>query len=169
VALDSWSLLSGLLVGLGIASKQYFAVFPVLYLLPALRRRAVLTGVVVAAAVTLPFVLWGPSAFVDHVLGNLANTPDPDRLTIWAMLVHAGLPSGHAVSVGLAIAGASVALLLAWVGRRNLSTSLMACGLGLFAFTLGATFAGYNYYVYGLVFFTWGLLIPAGSDRLVKS
>jgi hypothetical protein len=45
----------------------------------------------------------------------------------------------------------------------------MACGLGLFAFTLGATFAGYNYYVYGLVFITWGLLIPAAPDRLVKS
>jgi len=45
----------------------------------------------------------------------------------------------------------------------------MACGLGLFAFTLGATFAGYNYYVYGVVFITWWLLIPAAPDRLVKS
>jgi hypothetical protein len=166
LALDSRSLLSGLLVGLGIASKQYFVVFPVLYLLPPLRRRAVLTGVVVALAVTLPFVAWGPSAFVDHVFGNLASAPDPDRLTIWAMLAHAGMPSGRAVSVALAVAGGVVALLLAWAGRHSLSTSLMACGLGLLAFTLGATFAGYNYYVYGLVFFTWGLLIPA---RLVKS
>ena len=40
----------------------------------------------------------------------------------------------------------------------------MACGLGLFAFTLGASFAAYNYYVYGLVFFTWGLLIPAAPE-----
>ncbi len=173
LALDSRSLLSGLLVGLGIASKQYFVVFPVLYLLPTMRRRAVLIGVVVAVAITLPFVAWGPSAFVDHVFGNLTSAPDPDRLTIWAMLAHAGLPSGRAVSVALAVAGGVVALLLAWAGRRNLSTSLMACGLGLFAFTLGAAFAGYNYYVYGLVLVIWGLLIPAGGqgvdDRLIKS
>ncbi len=169
LALDRRWLWSGLLVGLGIASKQYFAVLPVLFLLPTLRRRAVLIGIAVAAALSLPFLLWDPSAFVDHVFGNLANTPDPDRLTIWAMLVHAGLPSGRAVSVALAIAGALVALLLAWAGRRSLSTSLMACGLGLFAFTLGATFAGYNYYVYGLVFITWGLLIPAQPGRLIKS
>jgi hypothetical protein len=169
LALDSRSLLSGLLLGLGMAGKQYFVVFPVLYLLPTLRRRAVLIGVVVAVAVTLPFVAWGPSAFVDHVFGNLTSAPDPDRLTIWAILAHAGMPSGRAVSVALAVAGGVVALLLAWAGRRSLSTSLMACGLGLFAFTLGATFAGYNYYVYGLVLFTWGLLIPAAPDRLVKS
>jgi hypothetical protein len=169
LALDSRWLGSGLLVGLGIASKQYFVVFPVLYLLPTLRRRAVLTGIVVAVAVTLPFVAWGPSAFVDHVFGNLASAPDPDRVTIWAMLAHAGLPSGRAVSAVLAVAGSAAALALAWAGRRSLSTSLMACGLGLFAFTLGATFAGYNYYVYGLVFITWGLLIPAAPDRLVKS
>jgi hypothetical protein len=64
----------------------------------------------------------------------------------------------------LAIAGSAVALALAWAGRRSLSTSLMACGLGLFAFTLGASFAGYNYYVYGLVFVTWGLLIPSVKE-----
>jgi 1,4-dihydroxy-2-naphthoate octaprenyltransferase len=112
---------------------------------------------------------WGPTVFVDHVFGNLASAPDPDRVTIWAMLARAGLPSGRAVSVVLAVVGGAAALGLAWAGRRSLSTSLMACGLGLFAFTLGATFAGYNYYVYGLVFITWGLLIPATPSRLVKS
>jgi uncharacterized membrane protein len=156
-------------VGLGMVSKQYFVVFPVLYLLPILRRRTLLTGLAVAVAVCLPFIAWGPSAFVDHVFGNLANAPDPDRLTIWAMLAHAGLPSGRAVSGTLVIAGSAIALALAWAGRGSLSTSLMACGLGLFAFTLGASFAGYNYYVYGLVFVTWGLMIPAAPSRLVKS
>jgi hypothetical protein len=85
------------------------------------------------------------------------------------MLAHAGLPSGRAVSGTLVIAGSAIALALAWAGRGSLSTSLMACGLGLFAFTLGASFAGYNYYVYGLVFVTWGLMIPAAPSRLVKS
>jgi hypothetical protein len=163
LALDSRSLWSGLLVGVGIASKQYFVVFPVLYVLPTLRRRALVIGAVVAAVITLPFVAWGPGAFMNHVFGNLNNAPDPDRLTIWAVLLHSGLPSGHAVSVALTAAGGAVALALAWVGRRSLNTSLMACGLGLFAFTLGASFAGYNYYVYGLVFFIWGLAAPSGD------
>jgi hypothetical protein len=176
LALDSRWAWAGLLAGLGIASKQYFVVFPVLYLVPTLRRRALFVAVAVGAAVTLPFVLWGPAAFVDHVFGNLSSAPDPDRLTVWAMLANGGQPSGRAVSAVLAIAGTVSALALAWAGRRSLSTSLMACGLGLFAFTLGATFAGYNYYVYGLVFITWGLLIPAAGDgdgrvdgRLIKS
>jgi hypothetical protein len=169
LATDSRALASGLLVGLGIASKQYFVVFPILYLLPTLRRRAVVTGLAVAVAVTLPFLAWAPEAFVDHVFGNLANPPDPDRLTIWAMLAHAGLPHGRLISAVLAVGGGATALALAWAGRRHLSTALMAGGLGLFAFTLGASFAGYNYYVYGLVFITWGLLLQAPSGGLVKS
>ena len=164
LAFDSRSFWSGLLVGLGIASKQYFVVFPVLYLLPTLRRRAVVIAVVVALAIILPFVAWGPGAFVDHVFGNLAGAPDPDRLTIWAMIAHAGLHPGRAVSVVLALAGGLVALMLAWAGRYSLSNSLMSCGLGLFALTLGASFAGYNYYVYGLVFITWGVLLPSPTE-----
>src|SRR5258708_5049427 len=150
-----------------------------MYLLPELRRRTLIIALAVAAAVTLPFLVWGPSAFIDHVFGNLNNPPNTDRLTIWAILYHSGLPSGRAVSLALAVGGAAVAVLLAWLAGRDLSRSLMACGLGLIAFTLGATFAGYNYYVYALVFFTWGLMIPAGGPstsargaphgRLVKS
>ncbi len=180
LALDSRDLWAGVVTGLGIAAKQYFIVFPVLYLLPELRRRTLLVALVVAAVVTLPFVAWGPSTFIEHVVGNLNSAPNTDRLTVWAMLHNSGLPSGPAVSLGLAIAGAAAVVLLAWLARRDLSRSLMACGLGLIAFTLGATFAGYNYYVYALAFFTWGLMIPTGtnaagdvtqaaSGRLVKS
>jgi hypothetical protein len=169
LAVDSRTTWSGLLLGLGMATKQYFVVFPVLYLLPTLRRRSLLIGIAVAAVLTLPFLAWGPGVFIDHVVGNLNNAPDPDRLTIWAILAHAGLPSGRAVSAALLIVASAIALALAWAGRHSLSTSLMACGLGLFAFTLGASFAAYNYYVYGLVLFTWGLLVPAGTGRLIKS
>jgi Glycosyltransferase family 87 len=154
-------LLAGLVIGLGIASKQYFVVFPVLFLLPLLGRRVALTGLAVAALVTLPFVAWDPGAFGGHVFGLLAAAPDPDRVTAWAILVHLGLPQSRLVAAGLAVAGGGAALGLAWAGRRSLTSALLACGLGLFAFTLGATFAGYNYYVYGLLFFTWGLMLPA--------
>jgi hypothetical protein len=77
------------------------------------------------------------------------------------MLVHAGLPASRILAGLLALCGGVATLALAWIGRRSLDTQLMSCGLALFAFTLGATFAGYNYYVYGLVFLTWGLLISA--------
>jgi hypothetical protein len=161
LALDRRWLLAGLLLGLGIAAKQYFIVFPVLFLLPTLRFRVAAAAVGVAALVTVPFVLWGPAEFWDHVLGNLNNAPDPDRVTVWAMLVHAGLPGSRILAGLLALCGGVATLALAWIGRRSLDMQLMSCGLALFAFTLGATFAGYNYYVYGLVFLTWGLLISA--------
>ncbi len=144
LALDSRVVWAGVVTGLGIAAKQYFIVFPVLYLLPELRRRALPVALAVAAAVTLPFLIWGPSTFIEHVFGNLNNEPTADRLTIWAMLVHAGLSPGRAGVLALAVVGAAVVVLLAWLARRDLSRSLMACGLGMIAFTLGATFAGYT-------------------------
>jgi hypothetical protein len=159
LALDRRWLMAGLLLGLGIAAKQYFIVFPVLFLLPTLRLRAVAAALATAVLVTLPFVAWGPAEFTDHVLGNLNNAPDPDRVTIWAMLVNAGVPATRTLALLLALWGGAATLALAWLGRRSLEAQLLACGLALFAFTLGATFAGYNYYVYGLVFVTWGLMI----------
>jgi hypothetical protein len=167
LARDRRWLLAGAVMGLGIASKQYFIVFPVLYLLSTLGRRVVLIALVVAALVTLPFVAWGPSDFWDHVFRPLALAPDPDRVTAWAILVHLGLTPANALAAGLAVAGSGAALALAWAGRRNLGSALSACGLGLCAFTLGATFAGYNYYVYGLVFLTWGLMLPARPMSVV--
>lgn len=160
LAIDRRWLLAGLLVGLGIASKQYFVVFPILYLLATFRARPVLVGIAVAVVVTLPFLVWDPGRLVDHLVGALSLPPDPDRVTAWAILVHLGLPQSRLLADALALTGGVTALVLAWVGRRRLSSQLLACGLGLFAFTLGATFAGYNYYAYGLVFVTWGLLLP---------
>jgi hypothetical protein len=159
LALDRRWLLAALLLGLGIASKQYFIIFPVLFLLPTLRPRVVIAAVAVALLVTAPFVAWGPAAFWDHVLGNVNNAPDPDRVTAWAMLVRAGVPASRMLTLELALWGAAATLALAWLGRQHLQSQLLACGLALFAFTLGATFAGYNYYVYGLAFFTWGLML----------
>ena len=175
LAMDRRWLLAGLVLGLGITSKQYFIVFPVLFLLPTLRPRAVAASVVFAVLVTLPFVAWGPVAFWDHVFGNLNNAPDPDRVTIWAMLVNAGVPATRSLALLLTLWGGAATLALAWLGRRSLEAQLLACGLALFAFTLGATFAGYNYYVYGLVFVTWGLMLsarqgaadPAAAARLL--
>ena len=161
LALDRRWLLAGILLGLGIAAKQYFIVFPVLFLLPTLRLRAVIAALGTAALVTLPFVVWGPAQFFERVFSNLNNAPNPDRVTIWAMLVQAGVPATRTLALLLALWGAATTVALACLGRRGLEAQLLACGLALFAFTLGATLAAYNYYVYGLVFVTWGLVLSA--------
>jgi hypothetical protein len=161
LALDRRWLLAGVLFGLGIAAKQYFIVFPMLFLLPTLRLRVLFAAIAVAVLVTLPFVAWGPAELLDHVIGNVNNAPDPDRDTVWAMLVHAGVPATRTLALQLALWGGAATLALAWLGRRSLQSQLLCCGLALFAFTLGATFAAYNYYVYGLVFVTWGLMLSA--------
>jgi hypothetical protein len=160
----SW-IFSGVVLGLGIASKQYFLVFPALFLLPAVSYRGLAFGAGVALLVTLPFLVWNPGEFINHVFGNLGSAPDPERLTIWAAAAHLGLNPGRAGAFVLAALGAAGTAALWWVGRRNLSTSLAACGLALAWFSLCATFAAYNYYVYALVFCVWALLIPADWER----
>src|SRR5207245_8158331 len=113
----------------------------------------------------MPFLSCGPGAFLTDVFGNLALPPDPQRLTLWAAAASLGLHPGRGLSLALLALGAAAVLVLLWAGRRRLSTSLLACGLALAAFSLCAGFAAYNYYVYALVFCTWGLLIPADWER----
>ncbi|MEA2646079.1 MAG: hypothetical protein QOE92_1162 [Chloroflexota bacterium] len=165
LALDRRWLAAGVVAGVGIATKQYFVVFPLLFLLSVVRWRSLLVAALVALAITLPFILWSPPDFFTDVFGNLSAAPDPDRLTLWALAANLGLNLGPPGSATLAAAGALVTMGLAWVSRRSLSASLLACGLALAAFTLGASFAGYNYYAYALVLCTWGLLLGARTAR----
>jgi hypothetical protein len=157
--------LAGVVLGLGIAAKQYFIVFPALFLLPAVRRRSMLLGIAIAGALALPFLVWDAGGFVDNVFGNLGAPPDPDRLTLWAALHDLGFGAGRSGAALLAALGAAIAVGLLWVSRRNLPDALLACGLALAAFALCASFAAYNYYAYALAFCTWGLLIPPDWER----
>jgi hypothetical protein len=148
-----------LALGLGMASKQYFIVFPVLFMLPALRRRVAALGVGVAVVICLPFLLWSPTRFLSSVLGNLALPPDPDRLTLWATFHQFGVVLPSAVASLIAALALAAVLWLAYRGRGSLSESLVACGIGLALFSLCSTFSAYNYFAYALVFVTWGLLL----------
>jgi hypothetical protein len=150
---------AGVALGLGICSKQYFVVFPALFLLPLVRRRSLLVGGGVAILIALPFLIWDPGNFLFDLRGALTDVPDPDRLTVWAMAKAAGLNLGETGARLLLAAGLGLTAGLAWWSRRRLDRSLMACGLALMLFSLCSPFAAYNYYVYAVVFLTWGLLV----------
>ena len=164
---SSW-LGAGLVLGLGIASKQYFIVFPAIFLWRAIPVRAYAFGLAVALGLCLPFFIWDPSAFLGNVFGNL-GAPDPDRLTIWAALAHLGVAPGRSLAVALFRLGGLAVAVAWWLTRtKPLSVALTACGVALAAFSLCASFAAYNYYAYALVFCTWALLLPDDWERRAR-
>ena len=154
----------GVLLGLGIATKQYFVIFPILYLLPWLDRRALAVAAVTAAVMVLPFLAWDAGRLLHDTTNQLGAPPDPDRLTIYAMLRGAGVDVGRAGAAVLALVGLVLAVGCAWLGRRSLDRALVACGVGLCLFTLCADFSAYNYFGYALAFVAWGIAISAPDE-----
>ena len=155
----------GLLVGLGLATKQYFIVFPVLYLLPWIDRRALAVAAVAAVVVVLPFMLWDAGSLLHDTTNQLSAPPDPDRLTFYAALRGAGLEVGRRGALALALLGLTLAGTCAWLGRRTLDRALVACGVGLCLFTLFADFSAYNYFGYALAFIAWGTAMSNLEER----
>lgn len=168
VALRRRWLWSGVLLGVGIAGKQYFIVFPVAFLLPWLSRGALLTATATALLVTVPFAVWDWNWFWrDNT--DLLRWPSLDyhRLTVYGVLRQVGLDIGHAGALGLSSLGLLLSGAAAWMGRISLGRALMACGAALALFTLLADYAAYNYYAYALAFFAWGLAVPGpGQDSV---
>jgi hypothetical protein len=152
-------LLSGVLLGIGVASKQYFVVFPLLFLAPWLSRRAVLTLAATAAAIVVPFAAWDAGRFIHDTTNQLGAPPDPDRLTFYAMLRGAGLLMSRQVVAVVALVGLGIAGGIARIGRSRMDRALIGCGVGLAIFTLCADFAAYNYYGYALAFVAWGIAV----------
>lgn len=96
---------AGILFGLGLATKQYFVLALPLLLVGGDRaaRRRSLAALAAAAAVTVPWVVAAPGAFVEAtVVHHLTRTPRPDALT----LAGAGvvLPGWVAVAAALLVA-----------------------------------------------------------------
>jgi hypothetical protein len=163
LAVDGHWVWAGLVLGLGIASKQYFIAFPALFLLPVVRWRSLALALVSAVVVLAPFLVWDAHALLVSLAGDLGATADPTRITVWAALKNVGLATGRAGAELLALAGIVVAVGLFVSARRRLSESVFACGLALAAISLGAPFAAYNYYAYALTFCIWGLLLQGGT------
>lgn len=161
-------LVCAVLLGLGIASKQYFVIFPVAFLLPSVRLRSALVAGGVAVAICLPFLAWNPARFLTSVFGNLTLASDSERLTLYAAASHLGLLMPRAVQAAVSALALLSTAWLAYRTRHDLSAALMACGLSLAVFTFCSPFAAYNYYVYALVFVTWGLLTAGFPAQAVR-
>lgn len=100
---------AGILLGLGLATKQYFVLaLPLLLVVPDARaRRRSLVAVGAAAAVTLPWLLADPRAFVQGtIVHHLTRAPRPDALTLPALgvPVPGWLAAVAAVAVAVALA-----------------------------------------------------------------
>ncbi|HEV1998463.1 MAG TPA: glycosyltransferase 87 family protein [Candidatus Dormibacteraeota bacterium] len=155
---------SGILLGVALATKQYFVVFPLVFLLPWVDRRALLTAAVTAALIVLPFAAWDAGRMLHDTTNQLGAAPDPERLTVYAMMRGAGLDVGRPGATALAAVGLLLAAGCAWFGRHRLDRALIACGVGLAVFTLCADFAAYNYYGYALALVAWGMAISEGDE-----
>jgi hypothetical protein len=159
----SW-LWSGLLLGVGIATKQYFVIFPVAFLLPWLSRAALVTSALTAVALVTPFAAWDWGRFSRDLSDPLRwPPPNGDRLTLVTMIQQLGVDIGRIGATLLAGTGLLLAGISAWLGRVSLARALMACGASLALFNLLSSYAAYNYYAYALALFAWGAAI-SGAD-----
>lgn len=158
-----WAL-SGVLLGIGMASKQYFVIFPVLFLARDLDRRALAVAGGAAIVVMLPFLAWDPAAMIRDLLGQLGAPPDPYRLTVYGILRGSGIDVGARGALLLAGIGAGSVLACLGYARRGIGPALMACGVALCLFSLFADYAAYNYYGYALALFAWGLALSGAGD-----
>jgi hypothetical protein len=142
----------------------------VLFVVRSLGARTIAWGMVAAATVTLPFLLWDPHAFLAGTLGNIVSTPpQPDRVTFYAMFANLGVTVPRGLLTAAAAASLGLGAWLAWRTRDTPGRALSACGLTLCLFALCSTFSAYNYFAYGLVFVTWGLLVEGAPVKLANN
>jgi hypothetical protein len=152
---------AGVVLGIGIAAKQYFIVFPGLFLAAFLPPATIVAALLAAAALVLPFLAWSPGDMLHNLFSELGQTPDVSRLTAYSGADRLHLAGGALLRL-LGLLGIAITLALAWLTRRDLGASLRACGIALAAFAFCAPFAAYNYYGYAFWFLCCGLLIPSG-------
>lgn len=136
-----------LLLGLGLTGKQYGPVL-LLPLLWAFRRRwlPLLVGIAAAAAlVILPFLLWGPTAFVDTTFfAHIRRPPRADALT-----VQVGAKSLYDVELSTALLWVVAGLATAWITWRTPQKATAAAlwmGAALLTFCLLHKQGFYNYF-----------------------
>lgn len=152
---DFWA---GVLIGVLVAAKPNFAVWPALLLLSGHFRPALAAGITALALAVLPALLYGPSVWWQWL--HLVLT-DTNRA---AFLTNASL-SGVAQRLGLPSLGtlASLGLLtgLAWMAWRRRLEALEASALALVGAVLASPIAWVHYTLFLLpVFFARPLTAP---------
>lgn len=135
---------------------------------PARARFSFAAGAVVAAA-TIPFVAWGPGAFVEDVIrfplglgrqGSAAGTP-----TLGSALTHL-LPSLR-IPVTIALVSLVLALIVFILVRRTPTTASAAArdaGIVFLAAVLLAPAARFGYVVYPIDLFVWSWALRASHE-----
>ena len=154
-------------LGLLIVSKQdLLLVLPVSPLLlpraiPA--RRFFATAISIAAAVTLPLVLWNPRAFWHSAVEwHLRNPFRGDSLNFAAAWVHLG----HAPPPDyLAFIVASVAMLAALIVPRSAAGFSMVVSLIYLCFFAAAKLAFCNYYIFVISVLCCAVAASGGEDH----
>jgi hypothetical protein len=141
-----WCLLAGVLIGLVVAFKPMFIVWPVLLLVAGNRRAAVVSLVVAAGFTVAPLALYGPAVYgewldvihTDSVNAQVANA------SLGGWLSRVGTPGGLALTAGVAL----VIAVGVWVARRRPSathTSSVALTTALLASPLA--WVGYGVFL----------------------
>ena len=152
------------LLGVGIATKQYFILFPMLFLAPFFNWRHIAFALAVAAAFVVPFLVqdFAPTA---HILfgasAQVGDFPHAERVEVWAILRHLGLHVGWMAANIITAVGLMATLglaLLSW-RRHDVAFSLLASGVALAVFVYLSPMSAYNYYVFALILFCWGLAL----------
>jgi hypothetical protein len=141
--------LGAVLLGLLLASKQYFVVaLPLVVLLrPWLPRRSVVAGLAAAAVVSLSFVLVDPAAFAEAVTGVQAAPLRPDSVSLLVEVVGAfSWPPPGTYAVIPVVGGLLTALVLARYAPRTPAAFAAAVGLTLLVTILLSKQAFPNYY-----------------------
>lgn len=149
---------AGLLIGVVVAAKPNFAIWPALLLLAGTWRPAVAAGLTALALAVLPVLLYGPQVWGQWL--HLVLT-DANRA---AFLTNASL-SGLAQRLGAPVLGtlASLGLLagLAWTAWRRRPDPLEASALALAGAVLASPIAWVHYTLFLLpVFFSRPLTPP---------
>jgi hypothetical protein len=160
-------LVCGLVLGLGIVSKQYFVVFPVLFLLPWLTAATLVGAGLTAVVIAAPFLAWDPRGFTRGVGAQLTTFMDPDRLTVYGMLRAARLDPGPGAALALSGLGLAAGVGCVSLRSKRLHRAVVLSGVGFALFTLLAKTAAYNYYAYalGLVALGWSLSVLDEGDQ----
>jgi hypothetical protein len=147
---------AGAFLGMLVAAKQLsLALLPVVIAACWGRKRLLLTAAVVAAAIILPFVLWGPTDFWQIVVAkHLARPVIPHALTLLA-LAKQGLGLDLPPVLGWSFALVMVGL-ITWRSPRQPAPGLgLWLGAALLAFVLGHKQGYFNYYVLAAYLLLW--------------
>jgi len=153
--------LSSVLVGLAVASKQYMVLVlvPMLVSADSMRYRRVAVAVAVAAATYLPFLVWNPTALWYALVGyQLERIPRADAVSVWSI--------GWEVPAVVAAVVAVALCLLAWRGLRTRATITLAQAaiLGVYFVLAPNSFGNFWFLVTVIVVSSVTLVGPTRSE-----